>query len=72
MNAELKWLEKVWMAEVENRLPFQTKSAIMKRLQADGLVERLKITLGGWPPVTVDGWQLTHAGRFYYCSASGD
>lgn len=69
MNAELKYLEKVWMAEVEGRLPFQSKAAIMKRLEAQGLVEPMEVTLRGRSlPIHLKGWQLTHAGRFYYCS----
>lgn len=64
---EIKWLEKVWIAEIEDRLPFQSKAAIMKRMEADNLVCQMSVKMGGRFPVTVNGWQLTHLGRFFYC-----
>ena len=64
---EIKWLEKVYGAEVECRLPFQTKAAIMKRLAEQGLVQRMKIRVGTTFAATVEGWELTHAGRLMYC-----
>lgn len=69
---ELRFLEKVWAAEVEGRLPFQSGAAIYKRLETQGLVQRMETTLPGRFPVTVSGWQLTHAGRFLYCSTCED
>lgn len=69
MNREMQMLEKVWMAEVENRLPFQTRAAMIKRLAAQGLVQPMETMVGkGHPQVRVTGWQLTHAGRVLYCS----
>ena len=61
---EIKWMEKVFAAEIENRLPFQTKAAIMERMEAGGLVEPMKVRMSG---CTVEGWQLTHRGRIQYC-----
>jgi hypothetical protein len=69
---ELEALEKVWIAEVSNQLPFQSRAAIYKRLEAHNLVERMEVTLPGRLPVVVNGWQLTHAGRLYYCSSCKD
>lgn len=66
-KAELAALEKVFAAEIEDRLPFQSRAAIFSRLSDGGLVEPMERKFGGRFPVTVTGWQLTHAGRFLYC-----
>lgn len=70
MSAELKWLEKVFAAEIEGRM-FQSKAAIMKRLEAAGYVEAGVETIPpdrSCPfPVTIRGWNLTHLGRLTYC-----
>ena len=66
----LKALEKVWAAEIENRLPFQSKAKIYKSLEEDGLVAPMNLILHGDRFGTViSGWQLTHAGRLFYCSS---
>lgn len=62
-------LERVFAAEIEGRLPFQSKALIYLDLCDDGLVEPMERTFGGRYPVIVKGWQLTHAGRIVYCSA---
>lgn len=64
-------LEKVFAAEIEDRLPFQSKAAIYRQLCEDGLIESMERKLGGdrFGPITVTGYQLTHAGRFLYCSS---
>ncbi len=65
----LKALEKVFVAEIEGRLPFQSKAAVYKRLRQQGLVDDMQRTFGsGWSAVTVRGYALTHAGRLLYCS----
>ena len=64
MSAELKMLERAFMAEVENRLPFQTKAAMAKRLVAQGMLQEMRVVMGE-PPGAVAGYQLTHAGRLY-------
>lgn len=66
---KIKALEKVFAAEIEGRLPFRSKAAIFKRLHDEGLVEPMERHFGGRFPVIVAGWQLTHAGRFMYCSS---
>lgn len=68
-KAEMKALERVFSAEIQGHLPFQSKAAIFKQLRADGLVEPMERTFDGRFAVTVHGWQLTHAGRFLYCSS---
>jgi hypothetical protein len=64
---ELDALEKVWIAEINNRLPFQSRpnAKIYKQLEADGM---LQFGSEKWGNVTVSGWYLTHGGRFTYCS----
>lgn len=62
-------LEKVFAAEIEGRLPFQSKSRIFQKLADDGLLEPMERRSGtGWSAVTVTGWKLTQAGHFLYCS----
>lgn len=65
----LRALERVFAAEVNNRLPFQSKALIYLDLCDDGLVEPMELTFGGRFPVVAKGWQLTHAGRIIYCSS---
>lgn len=61
-------LEKVFAAEIDGRLPFQSKARIYSELADDGLVAPMERQFGGRFPITVSGWQLTHAGRLLYCS----
>ena len=61
----MKMLEKVWWAEVQGRLPFQSKSRQIKSLEAKGLIERMTVYISG---CTVEGWQPTHSGRYHYCT----
>lgn len=70
-KAALNALERVFGAEIEGRLPFQSKAKIFQQLHDDGLVEPMERQFGGdrFGPITVKGWQLTHAGRFLYCSS---
>jgi hypothetical protein len=62
-------LERVWTAEIEGRLPLQSKATVFKQLEADGLVTFGKERLGAdrFGAIEVEGWYLTHAGRFAYC-----
>ena len=62
-------LEKVFAAEIEGRLPFQSKAKIYERLCNEGLVAPMERKFGGRVPVSVSGYELTHAGRIVYCSA---
>lgn len=62
-------LERVFAAEINDRLPFQSRALIYLDLSDDGLVAPMERTFGGRFPVTVKGWQLTHAGRLLYCSS---
>lgn len=68
-KATLAALEKVWAAEIENRLPYRSRAMIYLRLEQEGLVQEMTRTFPGRFAVTVNGWQLTHVGRIMYCSS---
>ena len=74
-KAELAMLESVWVAEVNNLLPYQPSSRakkqkeIAEKLVTEGFLEHDKTIMSG---VRVEGYALTHAGRFYYCSNCED
>lgn len=65
---ELCALEKVFEAEIYNRLPFISKAKIYQQLCDDGYLQPMERELGGRFPIKLTGYQLTHAGRFVYCS----
>jgi hypothetical protein len=65
---DFELLQRVFKAEIENRLPAQIGgSKAVALLQERGYIEPLTRTLSGPFPVTIHGWVLTHAGRFIYC-----
>lgn len=69
----LNALEKVFAAEINGRLPFQSKAMIYRDLLAAGFVASMQRTFGqGWRAVTVSGYELTHAGRYLYCANCED
>ena len=68
-SAELKMLGNVFAAEVQNRLPFQSKAAMIKRLAAKGFVEPMTLTIPPAFTVKVTGWTLTQLGRLTYCKS---
>lgn len=70
----IKALEKVFVAEIEGRLPFQSKAAIYRRLCDEGLIAPMERTFGRdrFGAITATGYELTHAGRFAYCSTCDD
>ncbi|HBN8097954.1 TPA: hypothetical protein QBQ37_005126 [Pseudomonas aeruginosa] len=63
---ELQVLENVFVAEIEGRLPFQTKSKIAQDLAERGFLQRGSRMIGR---VEVSGYYLTHAGRYAYCAS---
>ncbi len=72
MSAELKMLGRVFEAETHGR-SFQSKAAMMKRLEAKGYVEYSEEVIPGdsqcpWP-IRIWGWNLTHLGRLTYCES---
>ena len=68
----LRALEKVFTAEIEGRLPFQSRAKVYSSLCDDGLLAPMTIELGGRLPLMVSGYQLTHAGRITYCESCRD
>lgn len=71
-KATMLALEKVWAAEIEGRLPYQSRALVYVRLEQEGLVGECTRTFPGRFAVTLNGWQLTHAGRILYCSHCSD
>jgi hypothetical protein len=68
----LQALERIWIAEIQNRLPLQSKAKVFDELEQQGLVERGQVQyLDRFGTITVKGWYLTHAGRLLYCSSCG-
>lgn len=66
-------LEKVFAAETDGRLPFQSKAKVYRDLCNAGLLQPMDRTFGvGMFAVIVQGYQLTHAGRYLYCSNCED
>ena len=67
-----KALERIWAAEIEGRLPLQSKAAVFKELEIMGYAKHDSKTLGRdrFGALVVSGWYLTHAGRLTYCMNS--
>jgi len=69
-KATLNALEKVFAAEIDDRLPFQSRAKIFQKLLDDGLLATMDRTYGTGPfAATVSGYQLSHAGRLIYCTS---
>lgn len=67
-KAVIAALERVFVAEIEGRLPFQSKARIFSKLADDGLIQPMERRFGSDRfAVTAKGWELTHAGRILYC-----
>lgn len=67
-------LEKVFAAEIEGRLPFQSRAAIYKTLCEKGLLAPMERTYSGGRgqyTMRVAGYELTHAGRITYFARFG-
>ncbi len=71
-KAHIAALEKVFAAEIDGRLPFQSKAKIYRELQEDGYLEEMTRVFGGRFSVTVQGFQLTELGRLTYCLTCSD
>lgn len=64
--AHLKILQRIFVCEINDRLPFQSKLKALVELEAAGMIEPMKRNFAsGIPgvPVVCTGWQLTHKGR---------
>lgn len=73
-KSELKALEKVFISEINNCLPLQSKAKIYSRLRDEGYLEDMSRVYGANErfPITVTGYQLTHLGRITYCASCRD
>ena len=68
-KAQINCLEKVFVAEIENRLPFQGENKTLRELEKMGAIERMERSCyDRFGRMIIKGWNLTHAGRFAYCS----
>lgn len=66
---ELAVLEKAFEAEINDRLPFQTRSKLAAWLERDGYLQPMTVEYSdNFGAMTVKGWQLTHLGRLTYCA----
>lgn len=74
MKVELRMLERLFAAEIEDRLPFQSKAKIMQKLADEGYIQPMRVEFGEdrFGAIVVDGWQLTHLGRLTYCISCPD
>ena len=74
-KADYLLLEKVFAGEIDSALgdmpPMQTRSKRIFDLEKHGLVQRDSMTLKGRFPVRIDGWCMTHYGRYLYCQWAG-
>ncbi len=67
---ELAVLENVFLAEIQNRLPFQTKSKLAQDLAERGFLEYVEAERRGTLGVlTIAGYCLTHLGRLTCCES---
>ncbi|MGJ8526740.1 hypothetical protein LMG33818_002496 [Halomonadaceae bacterium LMG 33818] len=74
MNAKkLEILEQVFTDEINcSKYPTQLKGKMAEQLCEDGYLERVTTTLGGSMPVIIEGYVLTHSGRYAYCRSCSD
>jgi hypothetical protein len=72
-KSELAALGMVFAAEINGRLPFQSKAKVFQRLCADGFLQQMQRRAGyGIFAATLTGYELTHAGRIAYCTSCKD
>lgn len=62
-------LGKVFLAEIEGRLPYQTKAKLAAEMEEFGYLRSGSERIGA---ATVSGYYLTHAGRLAYCEECRD
>lgn len=78
-KAEMSMLERLYGAEIEGALNnglgiVQSKSKLLPKLEADGLVRKVRRELrpDRFGPIVVEGWELTLAGNAAYCLTCTD
>lgn len=65
--ADARVLGRIFEREITGTLPAQFKSVRLPELMERGLVQFMTRTLPGWPPMIVEGWELTPLGHLVYC-----
>lgn len=62
-------LEKLFAAEIDGRLPFQSKARVFEELVVEQMAAKVERIFGAGErfPVKVSGYELTHLGRIFYC-----
>lgn len=67
--AERKILERLFEADINDKLPLQIKSKYIPGLQEKGLITTYKRYIGSdkFGDIFVEGWQLTLIGHFLIC-----
>lgn len=68
---EFRILQRIFTAEIENRLPAQLQSKYLPGLQKRGFVQPMTRNFGrdALGVIEVSGWALTELGRMTYCQA---
>jgi hypothetical protein len=68
---KLAALEKLFAAEIDGRLPFQSKARVFEELVSEQMAEESERIIGAGErfPVKVRGYELTHLGRLFYCGS---
>mgnify|MGYP007132577529 CR=1 FL=1 len=63
-------LEKIFAAEIGNRLPLQSRAKVFKELESGGLVQPYERRFGAdrFGEIRVSGWALTDVGRLIFCA----
>lgn len=74
-SKRMKLLERAYEAEINAALGghqlhmMQTKAALAETMVEEGYLAKCKVTVSG---ATVEGYELTHAGRMAYCMECED
>lgn len=71
-KADLAILEKVFAAEIEGKPLMKSKSKRIFDLEKQGMVKRVLVKVQMRNTVYVEGWELTHIGRFTFCDSCKD
>ena len=77
IQRELAMLKRALSAEIaaaKHKGPhlLQTKSKLADTLVEDGMLAKRTMVLQGWMPVTINGYELTRAGRHACCESRKD
>jgi hypothetical protein len=79
-KSHLAALEKLFVYEINRALdkthagfPMQSKAKVYQELEVEHCVERVTVKhKDRFGEITIEGWELTHAGRWAYCETCDD